>query len=165
MKIVLRLVALAGLIALAIWLYTVFFPSAEKQVRTHLLATAVAAGFPAHEGELARAANLAAFIGCFADPVELKVSLPYGERAQELGRDELLQAGNYARNQLGSLKVQFLDITITVAPDKENASADLTVRGSTPGDANYLVQEMKFDLRKIKGRWLINRVETIRVLN
>ncbi len=165
MKIALRVVFFAVIAGLTFWLYTILFPSPEKVIRKQLLDTARAASFVANEGELARAGNLAGFAGCFADPVELKINVLGGQRETQLGRDELVQLGNEARNQLGSLKVQFLDITVIVAPDQEHADADLTVRASTPGDANYLVQEMKFTLRKINGHWLISRVETIKVLN
>lgn len=165
MKLTIRLLVFAALAGLAVWLYFILFPSAEKQVRKHLLETATAASFVANEGPLAQAGNIASFAGCFADPVQVKVSVIGGEHEASLGRDELLQIAAHARNQFGSLKVQFLDITVTVATDKVNADADLTVRGSIPGDANYLVQEMKFTLRKLNGHWLITRVETVKVLN
>jgi hypothetical protein len=165
MKLSWRIGFFAVLAGLGLGLYLIIFPSEEKILRRQLLATAQAASFVANEGALARAGNLATFAGCFTDPVELNVNVPGGHRASELSRSELLQVGAWARAELGALKVQFLDITLTLSPDHRRATAELTVRGSIPGDDNYLVQEMKFDLRKLDGRWLIKRVETIRVLN
>jgi hypothetical protein len=54
---------------------------------------------------------------------------------------------------------------VTVAPDKQSAVADLTVQANISGEPDPIVQEMKFTLRKIDGRWLITRVETVRTLS
>jgi hypothetical protein len=63
------------------------------------------------------------------------------------------------------MKVQFPDINITVAPDKQSAVADLTIAVSIAGEHDSIVQEMKITLQKISGQWLIIRVETVRTLS
>jgi hypothetical protein len=52
MKLLLRAVLLAALLALAWWLWTVFFPSPEKAIRKRLAALAQAASFKSNEGDL-----------------------------------------------------------------------------------------------------------------
>ena len=44
-----------------------------------------------------------------------------------MGRDEITQAALAARSTVSSLSVKFLDVDVTVAPDKQSATADLTV--------------------------------------
>ena len=75
------------------------------------------------------------------------------------------QAALGARSALSGLKVQFPDINITVAPDKQSAVADLTVEANVAGERDPIVQEMKFTLQKTDGEWLITRVETVRTLS
>jgi hypothetical protein len=61
--------------------------------------------------------------------------------------------------------VKFPDINVTVAPDKNSATADVTVEGTVSGEHDAILQEMKFTFEKTDGHWLINRVETVRVLS
>jgi hypothetical protein len=60
--------------------------------------------------------------------------------------------------------VEFPDVNVTVAPDKQSATADLTVKAQAGGDRDSIWQEMKFTLQKTGGKWLITRVETVRTL-
>jgi hypothetical protein len=66
---------------------------------------------------------------------------------------------------VGGLDVQFLDINLTVAPDKNTAEANLTLRAKTAGDRDQIVQEMKLLLNKLEGNWRIQRIETVKTLS
>jgi len=82
-----------------------------------------------------------------------------------LGRDEITQTAAAARSTVSSLSVKFLDVTLTIGPDKQSAVADFTVDARVGGEPDLIVQEVKFTLRKISGQWLITHVETIRTLS
>jgi hypothetical protein len=82
-----------------------------------------------------------------------------------LGRGEITQAALGVRSAVGGLKVQFPDINVTVAPDKQSAEADLTVEVNISSERERIVQEMKFTLQKTDGKWLITRIETVRTLS
>jgi hypothetical protein len=43
--------------------------------------------------------------------------------------------------------------------------ADVTVDADVRGEHDSFLQEMKFTLCRVDGRWLITRVETVRVLS
>src|SRR6185437_2531865 len=73
-------------------------------------------------------------------------------------------AGAALRN-LSSLKVELLDPNLALSPDKQSAVVDLTARVKLPEERDFIVQEMKFTLKKINGAWLIIRVETVRTLS
>jgi hypothetical protein len=163
MKIIIRIVLLAALTALSIWLWTVLFPSPETVIRKRLTELARTVSSSANESELTRLAAARSVAGFFAANVELNVDLPeLGQRTMD--REEITQVALMARSRAGGVQVKFPDINITVAPDKQSAVADLTVETNVSGERDSVVQEMKFTLRKTDGQWLITRVETVRTL-
>lgn len=164
MKIFIRLLAFAAVLALGVWLWTVLFPSPEKVIRTRLRDVARAASFAPKEGLLARVANAQKLAGYFAPQIEVNIDLPGHEQHELGGRDEIAQAALVARRNVRALQVDFLDAHVTLAPDQQSAVVNLTVKAKIPDEKDYLVWEMKFTLKKIDGEWLINRVETVRTL-
>ena len=164
MKIVLRLCLLAALAGLAFWLWTVFFPNPETVIRKRLDKVAKLVSFGSKEGNIALAANVMQLSSYFATNVEITVDTPAQSKQTLTGRDELTQAAMAARNMVRGLDVEFLDQTITLAPDKLSATVSLTGKARVPGDRDLLVQELKFYLQKINGDWLIVRIETVRTL-
>ena len=77
----------------------------------------------------------------------------------------MLKALIGARSMLTGLRVEFLDIRVTVGPDKQLATAHLTARARLPGDSNNYVQELKVILKKIGGSWLIIEAEGVKTLS
>jgi hypothetical protein len=165
MKIVLRVGLLAALVAVGIWLWMVLFPSPEKVIRQRLTAVAKYASFAEDEGTLARLADAESLAGCFSTNVEINLDVPGRFQLTITGRDELTQHAAAADSMVSSLSVKFLDVTVTLGPDKQSAVADFTVEARVGGEPDLILQEMKFTLRKIEGQWLITHVETIRTLS
>jgi len=165
MKIVLSVLLLAALVALGIWLWTIFFPSPEKIVRRQLGEVAKRVSFAADEGALARLADAQSLAGYFATNVEVNINTRQGDRQNFVGRDQITQAALAARSAVSSLNVKFLDVDVTVAPDKQSATADLTVDANVASQPDAIVQEVKITLKKIAGQWLITRVTTVRILS
>jgi hypothetical protein len=165
MKTALRLLLLAAFIAAGVWLWTILFPGPEKIVRKRLAQVAAEASFKPGENPLviaARAENLAGF---FSTNAEININLPERGPHNLTGRAEITQAAAGARAAAGSLKVEFPDVSVTVAPDKLSAAADVAVQVQAAGNKDIYVQEMKFTFQKIGGDWLITRVETIRTVS
>jgi len=165
MKIALRFILLAALVALGAWLWFVLFPSPEKVIRQRLTELARTASFSSNESDLARLAAARSLAGFFSTNVEMNVDLPRFAQRSSLDRDEITQIALAASSRAGGLKVKFPDINVTVASDKQSAVADLTVEVDVSGEPDRIVQEMKFTLQKIDGRWLITRVETVRTFS
>jgi hypothetical protein len=164
MKIIIRIVLLAALAALGIWLWTVLFPRPEKVIRRRLTELARTVSSSANESDLTRLAAARGVAGFFAANVELNVDLPELGQRSSMDREEITQLALMARSRAGGLHVKFPDINITVAPDKQSAVADLTVEAKVFGERDSVVREMKFTFRKTDGQWLITRVETVRTL-
>jgi hypothetical protein len=76
-----------------------------------------------------------------------------------------MQAAAAAHSQLRSLSVEFLDVDVTVAADKQSATASATVKAKSSRESDEVLQPMKFTLHKSGGDWLITRVETLRPLS
>jgi hypothetical protein len=165
MKMALRLFLVAVLLALGLWLWVVLFPSPEKIIRRRFAELARTVSVSAGESDLARllaARNLAGFC---ATNVEMNLDLPRFGQVSSMDREEITQLALAASSRGGGLKVQFPDLNVTVAPDRQSAVVDLTVTAVIPGESDSLVQEMKITLHKIDGQWLVTRVETIRTLS
>ncbi|MDE3068398.1 MAG: hypothetical protein KGJ60_12730 [Verrucomicrobiota bacterium] len=165
MKILLRLVLAAALVALGLWLWSALFPSPEKIIRKRLAELARDVSFSAGEGNLARLAGAEQVAGFFSTNVEVRLDVPGRVRHRFVGREQITQAALASRSETSELIVKFPDVNVSVAPDKQSATVDLTVEADVSGRRNAIVQEMKFTFQKIQGRWLITRVETVRTLS
>lgn len=160
-----RLFVVIGLIAAAIWAWHVLFPNPERQVHNRLVALAKAASFSAGEGNFAKLGYGNRVADFFAPDIEIDLGVAAGQALHVSGHDELLQGLAVGRATRAWLKVEFLDISVTVAPDGQSAIADLAGKASAPEEKDFFVQEMKFTLKKIDGRWLIVRVELVKTLS
>lgn len=164
MKIIIRLCLLAIIVAIGFWLWTVFFPSAESVIKKQIAAVATLLTFSSKEGQLAKIANVEDLAGYFAHDVEIIVDTPVQARHSISGREDLRQILLGARMALTGLDVEFKDMTVTLTPGDTEATVSLTAIAQVAGDRDQLVQEAKFTLHKIEGRWIIMRIETVRTL-
>lgn len=165
MKLAVRLILVLLAVAAGFWLWSVLFPSPEKAIRQHLEKTARAASFKANEGPMDRLGKIGEFGKCFSPDVEVKFESPGGGSQSLSGRNDLMRAAGGARTQASALQVDFLDASVVVAPDRQTATVDLTVRATIPGDRDFFVQEMKLYLKKSGRSWLIIRAETVKTLS
>jgi hypothetical protein len=164
MKILLRLVAFAAVVALGWWLWTMLFPNDETVIKKRLNRIATLMTFDANEGNIATAANVSELIGLFDVEVEVMIDTPEFRKQSLAGRDEIRDAALFARKGYAPLEVQFLDLNVVIAPDGTNATVQLTAEVHQSRKRDLFMQELKFVLRKVDGKWLIVRVETVRTL-
>jgi hypothetical protein len=81
------------------------------------------------------------------------------------GRDEVMQAVLGAMQRLRGLKLEFVDINVTLDPGKQTAVANLTGKATIPDERDLQVQEFNFKLRKVDHTWLIYRIDTVKTLS
>ncbi len=160
-----RVIIAAALVVVAVWLYSVFFPSPERAIRARLTELAKSASFGGNEPPLAAMANAQRVAGFFMEDVQIQVELPGRVGATVSGRDEVRDKTIALRSLGAGLQVEFLDINIIVASDKNSAEANLTLKGRIAGEKDLIVQELKMLLNKIDGDWKIKRVETVKTLS
>jgi hypothetical protein len=165
MKMGFRVLWVAVLVALGVWLWTILFPSPQKIIRHRLDAVAKCVSFAPGEGMLVRLVGAQGLAGYFATNAEINLEVPGRDQVVISGRHDITQAVLTARSSVGSLKVKFLDVSVTVAPNRQSATVDMTVDANVSDQQDVIVQETKITFRKINGEWLITRVETIRTLS
>ena len=165
MKWLWRSLAIIALLAGGIWLWLVTHPSPEKIIRGQLRLLAGQVSFNPPESDLARLGKIAGLTRFFTPEVEVKLAFRDLAERGNITHEFIQAAGATLRENFSSgLKIEFLDVNITLAPGKDYATAELTMKATTPGDNQFNVQEMKFAVRKVNDQWLIYRVETVRTL-
>jgi hypothetical protein len=165
MKLISRLILLAVLAALGVWLWTIFFPSPEHVIRKQLAKLAQDVSFSQNENNLVKIADAQGVADFFSSNVEINITIPGHEQETIAGRDQITQAALASRTAATDLDVKFPDVNVTVAPDKNSATADVTLEATVSGERNAIVQEVKITFEKVDGKWLISAVETVRTLS
>lgn len=164
MKIIIRLALLAVVCGLGFWLWTILFPSPEKIVLKKISSLAATATIDAADNNLTRAGKAVKLAGFFSTDTQIAINIPNETGYKISGREDIKEHAMAGFAGVSSLKVQFLDTTATVGPDKQTAEVSCTANASTGSDKDFGVQELKFQFKKIDGDWLITRVETVETL-
>jgi ketosteroid isomerase-like protein len=165
MKLISRLILLAALAALGVWLWTIFFPNPEHVIRKQLAKLAQDVSFSQNENNLVKVADAQSVADFFSSNVEVNITVPGHEQQTLAGRDQITQAALASRTMATELDVKFPDVNVTVAPDKQTATADVTLDATVSGESNAIIQEVKITFVKVDGKWLISAVETVRTLS
>jgi hypothetical protein len=151
----------AALIVLVIWAWRTLFPNHEQIIRHRLLEVASAASFSPNETPLVTLRNCEKLAAYCVPDVEIVVDVPGHSRETVNGREELVQKALQAR-ALGTLTVEFLDFTVNVASDKKSAVVTLTGKGRIGGESDFMVEELRFTMKRVEDAWLIARIETLK---
>ena len=164
MKLIVRLILLAGLLALAVWAWGFFFPTPQRIIEKHLLQLARLASFSSTDGSIKRLADNERTGFLLARDIHVVLDMPGGRGQTFDNRGELLQAVLAARATVKNLHTEFTDIAITLNPDRQSAVAFLTVTAKIGGEPDLVVEELKFTFQKISDDWLITALETVKPL-
>ena len=146
-----RIVLVVALAVLAFWAWHLLFPGPEQLIRKQLM-------------QLSRMASAQKLTTFFTPDTELVVDVPGRLERTFTGREEVLEAAAGVRTMLHSLMVEFFDLVITVAPDKQTAVVQLTAKATMPGESVPEVQRVKAEFKHSNGEWLISRAETVKAL-
>ncbi|MBI1178114.1 hypothetical protein GC207_11830 [bacterium] len=160
MKNAIRLTLIALICAGGYWLWHVLFPGDEALIRRQLLGAAQAASFSANEAPIAKLSNAAKLAGYFAPDADINLDLWDYRPVHVQGRDEIQQAVLAARGAMTTLDVQLTNIEITLGPGSDNATARMTMITRGPQVPESQPQQFELGVRKIDGKWLIQRAKT-----
>lgn len=161
----LRLILVAGIAALAFWGWHLWSPAPEAAIRNRLAELARAACVPVNEAPLAGVINAQQLADFFTADAQVTLDVPGHSRVTFGDREELLKAAIHGRSLVSGLKVDFLDIQVTVASDQHSATSHLTARAKIPGDGGFYVQELRLTLKKARNQWLVTRVEAVKTFS
>lgn len=159
------LAALLAAVLAGIWLYRQCFPPPELAIKNRLLALASLASFSPNQAPLARMANASRLVDFFARDIEIHLPEAPPGLAHLSGRENLREIILGARGQAQSMSVHFPDIQVAVNPDGASGTATVTAVADLNAEANAMVQEVRFSLRKENGAWLIARVDSLKALD
>ena len=165
MKTAVRIVLLAALAVLGFWLWTILFPGPEKVIRGKMASLAATATFNANDGNITRATKVSNLISYFALDAEITLDAPGLPVRSLSGRDEIRDTARAGLIGLSALKVEFLDVTVHLGADKQTADVSCTARVTVGDSKDFGVQEMRFQLKKVDGAWLISLAKTVKTLS
>ena len=161
MKLAVRLLILAGVIALGYWAWTAAFPNPRKAVWHRLEKLARLVSFSPDEGELAKLADAQKLAGYFSEQVTVNVEVQGVEKVAYTNREDLIQQLQGARMAVSSVKAKFLGPKIEMTPGDQEAIIGVALTADIGGEQNAVVVDLKIEMKKIDGDWLITRVETV----
>jgi len=160
-----RLILAAALVGLAIWGWRVWFPSPQNAIRSRLLNLARTVSVEPGEGAIPRGLKAQSLGGYFTADVVINLEVRGFDTRELQGRGELMQAVMGAMQHVRGLKVEFLDINVTLDAGNQSAMANLTGKATVEGEGDFQVQEFNFKLKKVDRTWLIYRIDTVKTLS
>ncbi len=165
MKRAVQVLLLGAAAALAVWLWTVLFPSPERAIRSRLADLAKTVSRKAGEGNFSKVYSLQKLPDFFTPDVVVTAEIRGYSPATVEGRDDLVHWIAGGRESFAWIKIEVVDINVTLDADKQTAVANLTAKATASGQSDLFVQEFNFMFRKVDGKWLIYRIETVKTLS
>ena len=156
------MVVLLGVGGFLVWRQ--LFPGAEQQIRRQIGELQEVVSFRASDGNLALLADMRRLGSMFVENASVRVDVPGGLRGTLTGRDNIMQAAGAARQAVGALNVEFLDIVVTLAGDGRTAVVEATAKARQQGSQELWIQELRFHFVRTEDGWQIRSVETVRTL-
>jgi hypothetical protein len=160
-----RILAALALVIIAIWLWRFFFPSPEHVIRSRLSELATAVSVEPGEGNFRKVLHLQKLPDFFTPDVAVVADIRGYPPVSVEGREDIMRWIMGARQNWSWLKVEFLDVNVTLAADKQTAVVNLTGKATVPGDRDFFVQEFNFMFKKVDGKWVIYRIESVKTLS
>lgn len=161
-----RLTIIVAIAAGAWFGWAWLFPSDERQIRAVL--ERIAEGVSAMDDEqgsgLDAMARLAALQDEFAPTATIDAAPPF-DRVN--GRQALIAAALRVRGATGQLEIEFADVTIDVAADRQTATAAVTAEAqfdAPDGGRTLDARELAMTFTRLDDRWVIATVVLMETL-
>ena len=149
-------IVFAAMIAGVVYRY---WPSEERAIRRHLSNLAEAISIPSTDSEVERITRFAALGEYFSPDVRVRLD------GQEIvSRETLIGLLSQWRPPAGGVAVEFVDVTVALAPDEATAEVGLTAKASTTdattGESTLDQRLMDLGMTKLAGDWVIASATT-----
>lgn len=158
-----RLVLVAVVLVAAVVGYR-WWTSPERQVRRVLAGVADGLSHDAPASGLGAVAAASALQEYFSPDVTIESMRP---TAAINGRDALLATAARLRSTMPSLRVEFVDLQITVGTDQQSGDVNCTAMATLQdraGQETVDAREVIITMRVVDGRWVITRARAVEVL-
>ncbi len=147
---------------LVLWRH--FFPNDERRVRHCLAELAQAVSIPDRPTRTAALRADDRLWRLLADGAELDVQAAEIGSITLNGRPEIVELVMRLWGAIQGLRVELIDVQVTLAPDHASATALLTAKATVTGEKDFSVQEFKIQLKQEDRQWRVTRVETVPAL-
>ena len=145
-----------------VWVGFGWVSSEERQIRRRLDVLAETASVGGQDANLVRMAKAARLAGDFTEDVTIDLG---SSSTTFRGRDALMAMAARIRVSQEGLRIELVDVQITVAADGPRATASMAVKGSVAdfatGDQVIDAREIEMTLVKMDGEWLIQDVSAV----
>ena len=148
----------------AVILWTHLFPGPERQIRRRMIELQELVSFHASDGNLAALADVQRLGSLFTRDAGVRVEVDGGPRRTFTGRDEIMQAAVAARQVIGTLDVEFLDVVVTLSADEQSADVEAIGRAREHSSNELWIEDMRFKFILTEEGWQISSVETVQTL-
>lgn len=142
----------------------IWWNSPERQVRRMLAEVAESLSYETPQTPLAAAAGAARLQPLLAEEVVVDAGRPF---APLNGRESVLGAAVRVRAAVSAMRVEFVDVEITLADGGAAATVNSTVTATLTDPAGQQTtdaREVIMDLAAVDGRWTIRRIQAVRVV-
>ncbi len=161
---IVALVVVLGALVAGAWVFLDAHAREIRRIQRHLNTLAATVSFTDKDPPFVRLGYGGKVAGFFDNPTEFDVTI--GPRATQglIPRSQLHAGAAGLRLNAPGLSVRFIDIAVELDQDRTSASAHLTARIFFTGDPDYFVQEFRLRLKRTEGRWLVDRIATVRTM-
>lgn len=147
---------------LFVWVSFGWLSSEARQIHRRLDALAETASVGGGETNLVRMAKAARLAGYFTEDITIDLGSP---STVIRGRDALMAMAARTQVSAEGLRIELVDVQITVGAEGARATASMTVQGSgidfATGDQMIDAREIEMTLVRLEGEWLIQGVSAI----
>jgi len=130
-----------------------YWPSDERSIRRHLSNLAEALSFPLAESEEERLTRLAVLREYFAPDVRVGL-----DGREVTSRDEIVSLLTGFQPPPGGVHVEFVNVAVTLAEDRESATVTLTARMSSTNERGVSTLDERIadvTMRNVDDDWVI----------
>jgi len=140
-----------------------FFPSDEARIVAVLERIAEGVSTGAAEGDVGRLARAASLRNEFAPDITVDAGPPF-QRIR--GREAIIGAAARTSGSVRNLQITFPDVAITVAPDRQSATALVTAeaRFDDGGGPGIDARELELEFTRTDDHWVISAVTLVQAL-
>ena len=151
-------------VAASLWFgWQWLFPSDEARIVSVLERIADGVSSGADEGNMGRLARAASLRNEFAPDVTVDAGPPF-QRIR--GRDAIVGVAARTSDTVRNLEITFPDVAITVAPDRQSATAVVTAeaRFDEGGGPGIDARELELEFTRMDDDWVISAVTLVQAL-
>lgn len=164
MKKLLNLLLLVGLLIGCFLGIKALLPTDEKRIQTLFFNLSGDLSFSRDFGNIQRGLRIESLPGYFTSDCVIQLDVRGVGSRSFRGRNDIASTARNLFGWPGDLEVRFLDIVFREPPDGDQAEVELTATINTGEAEGFSAQEMRFQLRKVDKKWLIEKARTFETL-